>query len=87
MKPLDDLELFEVLQQAYPEKFPDDTNTSWGAAMEYADGMEFDEIRDLLGRVLMMTPTVTSELSKTEYHAFLKQENGFSIALAKRPAK
>ena len=31
-KPLDDLEMFELLQAAYPEKFPDDEDETWEAA-------------------------------------------------------
>lgn len=55
-KPLDDLEMFELLRAAYPEKFKDDEDETWEAAMQFADELSgFDDIARLLGRVVMLT--------------------------------
>lgn len=53
---LDELEMFDLLQAAYPEKFPDDSDECWESAMEFADNIHgYDELADLLGRVAMLT--------------------------------
>jgi len=51
-KPLDDLELFELLRAAYPEKFKDDDDETWNAAQSFADDIAgWQDVADLLGRV------------------------------------
>ena len=70
--PLNDLEMFELLQAAYPEKFPDDENETWDKAQEFADGISgWDEIADLLGRVVMLTMPMES-LTKRMSHCLGK---------------
>lgn len=62
--PLTDLEMFELLQLAYPDKFPNDDNDTWEAAMDFAEELSgFEELADLLGRVVMMTSPLRSALS------------------------
>lgn len=34
-RPLTDLEMFELLQIAYPEKFTDESDDSWDEAMDF----------------------------------------------------
>ena len=64
IKPLDDLEMVELLQIAYPEKFPDDSNETWEAAMEFVEEIQgFDDLADLLGRVVMMTNPMRAGLT------------------------
>lgn len=71
--PLSDLEMFELLQAAYPEKFPDDENGTWEAAMEFVDQLQgFDEIADLLGRVATLCMPMTSPLSGKAHHCLGK---------------
>lgn len=63
-KPLDDLEMFELLRAAYPEKFTDDENETWEAAQQFADEISgWDEIADLLGRVVILTVPIGSCLT------------------------
>jgi len=50
IEPLDDLEMFELLQIAYPEKFPGDGNETFEAAQEFAESISgWEEVADLLG--------------------------------------
>ncbi len=72
-KPLDDLEMFELLQAAYPEKFPDDEDETWDAAQNFADDISsFEDIADLLGRVVMLTMPMESPLTGTVSHCLGK---------------
>jgi hypothetical protein len=70
-QPLTDLEMFELLQAAYPGKFPDDIDPdgAWDAAMEFADNLHgFDELADLLGRVAMLTMPMTTAITGELVH-------------------
>lgn len=68
-QPLDDLEIFELLQAAYPEKFPDDEDATWEAAMEFADTFGgLDAFAELMGRVVLLTIPVESPLTGAMYH-------------------
>lgn len=68
-KPLDDLEMFELLRAAYPEKFTDDEDATWDAAQQFVDEMTgWDEIADLLGRVVMLTMPMESGFTKRLSH-------------------
>lgn len=72
-KPLDDVEMFELLQAAYPEKFPDDEDETWDDAQTFADEISgWDEIADLLGRVAMLTMPMESPLTGTAAHCLGK---------------
>lgn len=68
-KSLDDLEMFELLRAAYPDKFKDDEDETWEAAQNFANEISgFDEIADLLGRVVMLTMPMESGLTKRLSH-------------------
>lgn len=72
-KPLDDLEMFELLKAAYPEKFPDDDNETWEAAQQFADEITgWDEIAELLGRVVQLTMPMKSGLTERMSYCFGK---------------
>lgn len=74
-KPLDDLEMFEVLQAAYPEKFGDDSNDTWDSAQEFADELSgWEDIADLLGRIVMLTMPMKSGLTERLSHCLGKIE-------------
>lgn len=61
VKPLDDLELFELLKAAYPEKFKDDDDETWDAAQQFADDIAgWQDVAELLGRVVMLTMPMES---------------------------
>lgn len=63
-KPLDELEMFELLQAAYPEKFPGDDDETWDAAQNFADEISgWEDVADLLGRVVMLSMPMQSGLT------------------------
>jgi hypothetical protein len=67
--PLDDLEMFELLRAAYPEKFRDDEDETWEAAQQFADELSgWEDVADLLGRVVMLTMPMESGLTKRLSH-------------------
>ena len=66
---LDDLEMFELLQIAYPEKFPGDDDKTFEAAQEFAESISgWEEVADLLGRVVMTAPLMAGPLTGTAMH-------------------
>ena len=88
-KPLDDLEMFELLQAAYPEKFADDENETWDAAQQFADELSgWDAIADLLGRVAMLTMPMESSLTQRLTHCLgvvtIKDGSGQMMAAVRR---
>jgi hypothetical protein len=88
-KPLDDLEMFELLSAAYPEKFKDDEDETWEAAQQFADEISgFEEVADLLGRVVMLTMPMESGLTKRLSHCLgsvtIKEGSAQMIAAVRR---
>jgi len=68
-KPLDDLEMFELLRAAYPERFKDDEDETWEEAQHFADELSgWEDVADLLGRVVMLTMPMESGLTKRLSH-------------------
>jgi len=68
-KPLDELEMFELLQAAYPEKFPDDEDETFEAAQQFAEEIQgWEAVADLLGRVAMLTMPMEGGLTKRLSH-------------------
>jgi len=54
--PIDELEMFDLLCAAYPEKFAGDSDETWEAVQDFANSISgFEDIADLLGRVVMLT--------------------------------
>lgn len=73
--PLDDLEMFELLQAAYPEKFADYEDETFEAAMNFADDLSgFEDLADLLGRVVMLTMPMKSGLTERLSHCLGRVE-------------
>lgn len=67
--PLDDLEMFDLLRAAYPEKFPNDDDNTWEAAQQFADEISgWEDVADLLGRVVMLTMPMESGMTKRLSH-------------------
>ena len=72
-QPLDDLEMFELMQAAYPEKFQGDDDETFEAANDFADELQgWEDIADLLGRVAMLTMPMESGLTKRLSHCLGK---------------
>lgn len=73
--PLDDIELYDLIAAAYPEKFTgDSSDADYDAVMDFV-GVKFGEhtiLRWLLGRVVMLTMPVKSPLTGEAYHALGK---------------
>lgn len=66
---LDELEMFDVMRLAYPERFKDESDETFDAALEFADSINgFEEIADLLGRVVMLSVPMKSGLTGKLYH-------------------
>lgn len=69
VKPLDDLEMFELIRAAYPEEFKDDSDETWDAVQDFAHNISgYDDVADLLGRVVMLTMPMASGLTNRQYH-------------------
>lgn len=69
VQPLDELEMFELMQAAYPEKFPGDDDDTWEAAQEFADQISgWEDVSELLGRVVMLTMPMESGLTRRVSH-------------------
>lgn len=67
--PLDELEMFELLRAAYPEKFPNEEDETFEAAQNFADEIQgWEAVADLLGRVAMLTMPMESVLTKRLSH-------------------
>ena len=84
-QPLDDLEMFDLLQACYPEKFPDDEDETFGAAMDFASELSgFDELADLLGRVAMLTMPMESGLTGRLSHCLgrIRFSDGYASMMA-----
>lgn len=77
-RPLDDLELVELIWAAYPERFKGESEEEdWEEALQFIDEMEsFVELADLLGRVVMLTIPVASSLTGDYYHTLGKVVKG-----------
>jgi hypothetical protein len=74
-KPLDDLEMHELLRLLYPEHIRSDDDEYFElsqdvfehATVDLGDGVEV-ELADLLGRLVMLTMPMESGLTKRLYH-------------------
>lgn len=84
--PLNDLEMFELMRAAYPERFKDDENETWNDVMDFADTINgFDEIADLLGRVATLAMPMTSPFDGEAHHVLgsvVISETGVSMCAA-----
>jgi hypothetical protein len=80
-KPLDELEMFELLQAAYPGQFEGDDDIVIEKALDFVGEIgDFDVLADLLARVIMLAPQLKSPLTGQIYHCLGKRidENIFS---------
>ena len=69
-KPLNDLEMFDLLRAAYPEKFNDDVDETWDAVQQFAEDFAgWDDVADLLGRVVMLSMPMVGGFNNRLSHA------------------
>lgn len=83
-KPITDLELFEIIVAAYPERFEareEAGDDLWDEVMEFVEDDLVGEVlcseeglRQLLGRILLLTNPLHSPLSGKLFHALGKVE-------------
>jgi len=53
---LTELELYDLIRDAYPDDFPNDNQATWDAIEEFTANMHGShDLRSLLGRVIMLT--------------------------------
>ena len=68
-QPIDELEMFEILSAAYPEKFTDDSDATWDAVQQFAEEIEgFDAVADLIGRLVMLSMPMKCGLTERWSH-------------------
>jgi hypothetical protein len=90
-QPLTDLEMYDLIQTAYPGKFPDDIDPdgAWDAVMEFVDNFSgFDELADLLARVTTLTMPMTTALSGELVHClgavYISEGKANMVSVVKR---
>lgn len=86
-RPLDDLEMYEVLSLAYPEEFEvfSDEDEAFEFAQNLADELiGWEDIADLLGRVVMLAQPMGSPLSGKLQHCLgdIKIKDGQVLMMA-----
>lgn len=92
---LDDLELYELIVAAYPEKFGDREEAGddlWDEVMEFVDELcgDMDEhsLRGLLGRLVMLSMPmrgIGGDLSHALGTVEIRDETAFMAASVRRP--
>jgi hypothetical protein len=73
-KALNDLELFELIVAAYPDKFDENADGCiWDEVLEFAENLQgFVDLTELLGRVVMLTHPMVSPISGGVSHVLGK---------------
>jgi len=73
-KPVDDLELYEIIVAAYPEEFNAESEDDiWDQVMEFAEEkFDIEAISDFLGRLVYMTMPMASPFTGKHYHCLGK---------------
>lgn len=93
-KPLSDLELYELIVAAYPDRFNENSdNDIWDEVMVFAEDQfgDVDNLMELLGRVVMLTSPMKAALSGGLCHCLgaveIKDGEAFMIAAVSRPVE
>ena len=77
VKPVDDLELFELIVAAYPDKFDENAEGCiWDEVMEFAEDKfgDLDDISEFLGRITLLTMPASSVINGETTHCLGKVE-------------
>ena len=75
IKPIDELELYELIVAAYPDKFDENSDDDiWDEVMEFAEEEfgDLDNLCELLGRVVLLTSPLGSAISGELSHCLGK---------------
>lgn len=68
-KPLDELEMFDLLRAAYPEKFTNETDKTYEEAQNFANELcGWEDVSELLGRIVMLTMPMESAITNIQRH-------------------
>lgn len=84
-QPVSDLELYEIIVAAYPDKFDENSDEDiWDDVMDFVWTEFGDELPDLLGRLVYMTNPAQSAISGELHHCIGKVEikNGQALMTA-----
>ncbi|WP_270818318.1 hypothetical protein [Aeromonas sp. Y318-3] len=75
-KPATDLELYELLVAAYPDKFSEDGPDIWDDVMEFAEELvssgEVEVLSELLGRIVMLASPMQGMIAGESRHSLGK---------------
>lgn len=90
-RPVSDLELYELIIAAYPDKFDENSSEDiWDEVMEFVEEQfgDLENISELLGRVVMLTSPLGSAISGELHHCLgkveIKDGQAFMTAAVKR---
>lgn len=67
-QPADELEIYELMLAAYPDRFQEGDDDIWDEVMEFAENQfgDLDVFGDLLGRLVLLTHPMVSALGPKE---------------------
>lgn len=91
--PLDELELYETLIAAYPERFAnrEESDELWDEVQEFAEGLEEHYghdtgamVRDLIGRLVMLAPVLRSDMTGAHFHALVQDQGVHFTTVVRR---
>lgn len=77
VKPLTDLELYELMVTAYPERFDENADDDiWDDVMDFVDDQFgcIDELSELLARVTLMASPMVSVINGVSNHCLGKMK-------------
>lgn len=87
MKPLDELEIFELMQAMFPEKYPDEEDETYYCAIRDWEDMDINDVLSrVVPRLIMLAPTMESPMTGERYHVLGKEKDGYFTAIIKREA-
>lgn len=92
-KPLSDLELYELIVAAYPDRFNENSDDDiWDEVMAFAEDQfgDVENLMELLGRVVMLTLPMKAALSGGLRHCLgtveFNESGAFMVSAVSRPA-
>ncbi|MFQ2649527.1 hypothetical protein ACK3ZP_20910 [Aeromonas caviae] len=89
-KPATDLEVYELMVAAFPDRFQEGEDDIWDDIMSFVDEQfgDFDALADLLGRLVLLTHPMESALTNKHAHCMgpveIKDGKVFMMAAIQR---